>query len=88
MELERSCLHLQVLAEFDDRGRTENAGVERRTGMNCRELAKKKSVNPLWVKRVIGWVREILVKPEQYPAHFILSPEKHRKAGDKSRTGV
>lgn len=56
--------------------------------MNCRELAKKKSVNPLWVKRVIGWVREILVKPEQYPAHFILSPEKHRKAGDKSRTGV
>jgi hypothetical protein len=76
------------LAEFDDRGRTENAGVKRRTGMNCRELAKKKSVNPLWIRRLVNQVTETLAKPEPYSAHFILPPEKHRKTGDKSRTGV
>jgi hypothetical protein len=46
--------------------------------MNCRELAKKKSVNPLWVKRLLGWLRETLAKPEPYSAHFIMMPEKKR----------
>ena len=54
--------------------------------MNCRELAKKKSVNPLWIKRLANWVAETLAKPEPYSAHFIFPLEKHRKAGDKSRT--
>jgi hypothetical protein len=56
--------------------------------MNCRELAKKKSVNPLWKNRLIDWVLETLAKPEPYSAHFILPPEKHRKTGNKSRTVV
>jgi hypothetical protein len=56
--------------------------------MNCRELAKKKSVNPLWIRRLVNQVTEILAKPEPYSAHFILPPEKHRKTGNKSRTVV
>ena len=46
--------------------------------MTCRELAKKKSVNPLWMARLINWVKETLAKPEPYSAHFILPPEKKR----------
>lgn len=49
--------------------------------MNCRELAKKKSVNPLWIERLIDLVLETVAKPEPYTAHFILPPEKHRKEG-------
>jgi hypothetical protein len=56
--------------------------------MTCRELAKKKSENPLWMKRLMDWVTETLATPEPYSAYCILPPEKHRKAEDKSRTGV
>ena len=55
--------------------------------MNCRELAKKKSVNPLWMGRMLLWVTETLAKPEPYSAHFIFPPEKHQKTGNKFKTG-
>ena len=75
-----------MLAAVDDNGRTENAGVERRSGMTCRELAKKKSVNPRWMTRMLEWVTETLAKPEPYSAHFIFPPEKHQKTGNKLKT--
>lgn len=56
--------------------------------MNCRELAKKKSEIPLWEGRMIDLLWETLKTPAAASAHFILPPEKHRKAEDKSRTGV
>lgn len=52
--------------------------------MNCRELAKKKSVNPLWMTRMLGWVTETLtgLKPSD-SVRFIFPPEKHQKTGNK-----
>lgn len=56
--------------------------------MNCRELAKKKSVTPLWMTRMLEWVTETLTNLESTDsARFIFPPEKHQKTGNKSKTG-